>query len=137
MERYLHLSAWPDVLPALQTLREKGIRVCFLSNMTKEMLTRNAKNCGIEDYFEELISTDIARTYKPAPQAYELGCRILQLKKEEILFVAFAGWDACGAKWFGYPTLWMNRMNAVEEELSVQPDATSTGMAASPSSVSL
>jgi 2-haloacid dehalogenase len=26
------------------------------------------------------------------------------LKREEILFAAFAGWDAAGAKWFGYPT---------------------------------
>ncbi|HEY5913219.1 MAG TPA: hypothetical protein VJA21_21720 [Verrucomicrobiae bacterium] len=44
------------------------------------------------------------------------------LKREEILFPAFAGWDAAGAKWFGFPTVWVNRMNSPAEELSVMPD---------------
>lgn len=128
MEQYLHLPLWPDVLSALQRLQQKEIRVCFLSNMTDEMLSQNIKNSGIGNYFEKVISTDLSRTYKPDPKAYELGCKILQLKNEEILFVAFAGWDACGAKWFGYPTFWMNRLNSVPEVLDVQPDAMDAGM---------
>ena len=44
------------------------------------------------------------------------------LKKEEIAFAAFAGWDAAGAKWFGYPTFWVKRVQAVPEELGVLPD---------------
>ena len=47
-----------------------------------------------------------------------------KLKREEILFAAFAGWDAAGAKWFGYPTFWVNRLNLPGEELGVTPDAT-------------
>ena len=42
--------------------------------------------------------------------------------KQEILFVAFAGWDAAGARWFGYPTFWNNRLSSVAEELGVRPD---------------
>ena len=42
--------------------------------------------------------------------------------REEILFVAFAGWDAAGAKLFGYPTYWVNRPRLPPEELSVLPD---------------
>jgi 2-haloacid dehalogenase len=37
--------------------------------------------------------------------------------------VAFAGWDAAGAKWFGYPTFWVNRLNLPGEELGVTADA--------------
>jgi 2-haloacid dehalogenase len=44
------------------------------------------------------------------------------LRKEHILFVAFAGWDAAGAKSFGYPTYWVNRMNSPTERLGVFPD---------------
>jgi len=44
------------------------------------------------------------------------------LKKEEIAFAAFAGWDAAGAKWFGYPTFWVNRGQTVQEELGAIPD---------------
>jgi 2-haloacid dehalogenase len=47
-----------------------------------------------------------------------------QLRREEILFAAFAGWDVAGAKWFGYPTFWVNRLNLPAEELGVTPDAT-------------
>jgi 2-haloacid dehalogenase len=44
------------------------------------------------------------------------------LRKEEIAFAAFGGWDAVGAKWFGYPTFWVNRAHAVTEQLGVAPD---------------
>jgi hypothetical protein len=30
--------------------------------------------------------------------------------------------DAAGARWFGYPTFWNNRLSAVSEELGVMPD---------------
>jgi 2-haloacid dehalogenase len=46
----------------------------------------------------------------------------LKLKREEILFAPFAGWDAAGAKWFGYPTFWVNRLGGPAEELGVVAD---------------
>jgi len=48
----------------------------------------------------------------------------LNLHREEILFVAFAGWDVAGAKWFGYPTFWNNRGAAPAEHLDGAPDGT-------------
>lgn len=122
MEQYLVLNTWPDVLPVLQTLRQNGLRLCFLSNLTNQMLHSSAKHAGIENYFEHIISTDVAKTYKPSPAAYQLGIDELKLAKEEILFVASAGWDATGAAWFGYPNFWVNRTGAVSEELTVSPD---------------
>ena len=44
------------------------------------------------------------------------------LPREEILFVAFAGWDVAGPRWFGYPTFWVNRAGLPVEELAVAPD---------------
>lgn len=122
MGQYLQLNTWPDVIPALDQLKNAGLRLCFLSNFTEEMLATNMKHSGIDNYFEAVISTDKANTYKPNHTAYELGTKTLGLKKDEILFVAFAGWDACGAKWFGYPTFWLNRLRATEEQLAVHPD---------------
>jgi 2-haloacid dehalogenase len=128
MAQFLTLNTWPDVIPALEKFKQQNLRLCFLSNMTSDMLISNMKHCNIEKYFEEIISTDTAHTYKPDPRGYALGTQILKLKKEEILFVAFAGWDACGAKWFGYPSFWLNRSRASDEELSVQPDGSSFSM---------
>ena len=36
MQAYLELGAWPDVGPALKTLKERGLRLAFLSNMTEQ-----------------------------------------------------------------------------------------------------
>ncbi len=52
-----------------------------------------------------------------------MGIDALRLAREEILFVAFAGWDAAGAKSFGYPTFWVNRLGLPQEELGVFPNA--------------
>jgi 2-haloacid dehalogenase len=51
-----------------------------------------------------------------------MGLDAFGLKRAGILFAAFAGWDAAGAKAFGYPTFWVNRQNQPAEELGVIPD---------------
>lgn len=88
------------------------------------------KNANLDGMFEAVISTDRVRSFKPAPEAYQLGVDTLQLNKEEILFVAFAGWDVAGAKWFGYPTFWVNRLNSPQEQLDVEADAAGANLAA-------
>jgi 2-haloacid dehalogenase len=128
MEQYMTLKVWDDVIPALQSLQQSGIKLVFLSNMTREMLQSCMAHNKIESYFDHVISTDDARTYKPDPDAYQLGIEILKLKKEEILFVAFAGWDASGSKWFGYPTFWVNRLSNPTEELNAVPDGIGKSM---------
>ena len=77
-----------------------------------------------------MISTDRVRSYKPDPRAYQLGVEVLELRKEEILFVALAGWDVAGAKWFGYPTFWVNRLGSPLEEFGVEADAEGNDLAA-------
>lgn len=125
MNAYLHLTPWPDAADALRRLREGGIRVIALANFSPDMLHANAENAGLTGLFEALVSTDTNRTYKPDPRAYRLGMERLRLAKQEILFAAFGGWDAAGAKAFGYPTVWVNRYNQPAEELGVRPDHTS------------
>jgi len=122
MQTYLQLKAWPDVLPALKQLRDAGIRMAFLSNLTDAMLDAVVKNSGLEGLLEDHLSTDKVRAFKPDPRAYQIGVDAFRLNKEEIAFAAFAGWDAAGARWFGYPTFWVNRLNAPVEELGVVPD---------------
>ena len=123
MQAYLGLTTWPDVPSALSSLQEAGIRLAFLSNMTAKMLEAGIKNAGLEGVFEHVLSTDQIRAYKPDPRAYQMAIDALKLTREDILFVAFAGWDVAGAKWFGYPTFWVNRLNLPGEELGVAPDA--------------
>jgi 2-haloacid dehalogenase len=92
------------------------------------MLRANAENAGLTELFDVLLSTDANRTYKPDPRAYQLGVAWLRVPKREIVFVAFGGWDAAGAKSFGYPTVWVNRFKQPAEELGVRPDVTVTDL---------
>lgn len=125
---YLDLRAWPDVLPALGALRGAGIRLSFLSNFTPKMLGAAIESSGLGGLFEHVLSTDQARTYKPDPRAYRMALDAFGLTREEIAFVAFAGWDAAGARWFGYPTFWVNRLGLPAEELGVSADATGASL---------
>src|SRR5262245_58535758 len=123
MQAYLGLKAWPDVPSALSALHKSGVRLAFLSNMTTKILDAGIKNAGLNGIFEHVLSTDQTRVYKPDPRAYQMAMDAFGFRRSEILFVAFAGWDTAGAKWFGYPTFWVNRLNVPMEELGVTPDA--------------
>jgi 2-haloacid dehalogenase len=129
MQGYLALKAWPDVPAALGALKQRGIRLAFLSNMTDRLLEAGIRSSGLAGTFEHVLSTDRIKTYKPDPRAYQLGIDAFGTKREETLFVAFAGWDAAGAKWFGYPTFWVDRLDAPAEELGVAADATGHDLA--------
>jgi 2-haloacid dehalogenase len=86
-------------------------------------LNDGLKKGRLDGAFEAVLSTDRIRSYKPDPRAYRMAMDKLLLSREEILFVAFAGWDVAGAKWFGYPTFWLNRQASPTEELGVEADA--------------
>jgi len=121
MDAYLRIRCWPDVPAALRSLKEKGIRLAFLSNMTAEMLEAGMRNAGLEQFFDYVLSTDRVGAYKPDPRSYQMGVDAFGHRREEILFAAFAGWDAAGAMAFGYPTFWVNRQNQPAEQLGVIP----------------
>jgi 2-haloacid dehalogenase len=123
MQGYLELEVWPDVPSSLRTLKEAGARLAFLSNMTSAMLNKGIEKAGLEGVFEHVLSTDAIQAYKPDARAYQMGIDAFHLEREAVLFAAFAGWDAAGAKWFGYPTFWVNRLGLPDEELGVTADA--------------
>lgn len=125
LKGFLSLKPWPDSIEGLKTLKSSGLKIITISNFSKMMLKSNADNAGITDLFDELLSTEINGTYKPEPEAYALGMRRLGLKKDDIVFAAFGGWDAYGAKSFGYSTYWVNRFNLPTEKLGMSADGTS------------
>ena len=129
MQSYFHLGAWPDAPGALRSLRAAGLRLAFLSNMTAAMLATGIESSGLSGIFDQVLSTDSIKSYKPAPRAYRLAVDSLRLKPQEILFAAFAGWDAAGARSFGYPTFWVNRLDFPAEELGIAPDAVGRDLA--------
>lgn len=128
LNAYLTLKPWPDARAALERLRAAGVRIITIANFSPLMLRANADHAGITAYFDQLVSTARNGTYKPSAEAYALGMQELGLKKDEIVFAAFGGWDAYGAKNFGYPTYWVNRLQLPPERLGSQADGVSHDM---------
>lgn len=128
LQSFLMLEAWPDAKGALLEMKAAGLRLAFLSNFTATMLDACVKHAGLDGVFEEHLSTDRVRAFKPDPRAYQMGVTAFGLPREQIAFAAFGGWDAAGAKAFGYPTFWVNRLQVPLENLGRAADAGGTSL---------
>ena len=121
MNEYRHLSAFPENRAVLQALADRGIRAGVLSNGDPEMLAVAIRSAGLTELIAPILSVHATRRYKTDPAAYALGPVALGLPAEEILFVSSNCWDAIGAAWYGFTTLWVNRAGAPMEQLGVTP----------------
>jgi len=128
MNQYRHLSAFPENHDVLRALKERGIATAILSNGDPEMLAVAVKSAGYEPWLDHVLSVHTLRKYKTDPAAYALGPQTLGVPARQILFVSSNGWDAIGATWFGYTTLWVNRHGLPLEQLDTAPTRTGTSL---------
>jgi 2-haloacid dehalogenase len=117
MGEYLMLSAFPDVAGAMEKLA--GRKLAILSNGSPDMLEPLVAHSGLK--LDAVLSVDEVRQFKPAPEVYELAVKRLGISKERIGFVSSNGWDALGARSYGFVTFWINRAGAPLDRLGVQP----------------
>lgn len=59
--------------------------------------------------FDQVLTGELVRAYKPAPKVYELVTSLLGYKAEEVLYCATHFADLSGAKKQGYRTAWWPR----------------------------
>lgn len=121
MNQYRHLSAYPENREVLAELKRRGVPCGILSNGDPDMLAVAVRSAGFDQLFDHLLSVHEVRRYKTDPAAYALGPAALGLPARDILFVSSNAWDAIGATWFGYTTLWINRSGAPPEQLDTPP----------------
>jgi 2-haloacid dehalogenase len=126
MNEYRHLSAFPENREVLQELRARKVATGILSNGDPQMLGVALRSAGLDGLLDHVLSVDTVRKYKTHPDAYRLGTQALKKTAGQILFVSCNAWDALGATWFGYRTLWVNRYQLPFEELGTQPTRTGT-----------
>ena len=121
MNQYRALSAYPENHAVLSQLRQQGIRTGTLSNGDPDMLADALRSAGLDTLLDPVLSADSVRRYKTDPAVYDLGPQALGLPAASILFVSSNAWDALGATWYGYQTLWLNRTNQPFETLGGAP----------------
>ncbi|HLL18111.1 MAG TPA: haloacid dehalogenase type II, partial [Rubrivivax sp.] len=121
---YHRLDPFAENRAVLEALQQRGITTGVLSNGDPPMLEAVVRNAGFDSLLQHVISVEACRRFKTDPAAYNLGTQALQLAAEDILFVSSNAWDAIGATWFGYTTLWINRSGAPPEQLGTEPSHT-------------
>lgn len=120
LDAYLRLATFPEVAAALERLR--GVRLAILSNGSPAMLAPVVRNAGLAGLITDVLSVDEARVFKPDPRVYRIAVDRLGVPAEAIGFVSSNGWDAIGARAFGFRTYWVNRSGAPVDRLGFEPD---------------
>ena len=122
MQQYAALSPFPENLDVLQTLKTMGMATAILSNGSREMLDSAVASAGMKGLLNHVISVDEVRQFKTSPASYALVSKYFPLPANEILFVSSNAWDALGATWFGFTTLWVNRQGLPGETIGPAPN---------------
>jgi 2-haloacid dehalogenase len=92
------------------------------------MLGVAVKSVGLAGLVDPVLSVHAVQRYKIDPAAYALGPQALGLPAAQILFVSSNCWDAIGATWYGYTTLWVNRQRLPLDALDTEPTHTGSSL---------
>ena len=124
LDEYRRLAVFPDARAALEKLAESRA-LAILSNGHPEMLGAVVDHNNLRGLFRGgVLSVHPAKKFKPDPSVYRIAEESLGVTRSLIGFVSSNGWDAAGAKAFGFRVYWVNRAGAPVERLGVRPDAT-------------
>ncbi len=109
MEAYLTLTAFPDVKPGMEALKNRGVRLAILSNGEPRMLEAAARSAGIDSLLDAIISVEEIKIFKVSPRVYQLGLERLEVSRTAMGFVSSNSWDINGAASAGLTTFWIQR----------------------------
>jgi 2-haloacid dehalogenase len=109
---------WQDVIPGLTRLRERYI-LSTLSNQNMSALVDIVKLSRLP--FDCILSAELAKSYKPAREVYQLALDHLGVSPSAVTMVACHKYDLKAAKFFGFRTAFVPR--ALEFGPSTRVDA--------------
>jgi 2-haloacid dehalogenase len=121
MAQYAKLQAFPENIAVLRQIKDLGIATAILSNGSPDMLDSAVKSAGMESLLDQVISIHGIRQFKTVPASYALVLERFKCQPCEVLFVSSNAWDALGATWFGFTTVWINRQGLPFETIGPRP----------------
>jgi 2-haloacid dehalogenase len=123
LDEYRKLAVFPEVRAALEKLAVSK-PLAILSNGHPDMLNAVVDHNGLRALFRGgVLSVHPAKVFKPEASVYRIAEEQLGVTRSMMGFVSSNGWDAAGAKSFGFRAFWVNRSGAPVERLGVRPDA--------------
>lgn len=116
----------PGLIPLLERLRERGIRLGVGSDMTAYIQYRKLKKLGVLRYLDFLVMSEEAGAEKPAPRFFALCLEKAGCAPEECVFIGDSlKKDAIGASTCGLTGIWYNPRNKESGDDAVYPQITS------------
>jgi 2-haloacid dehalogenase len=100
------LDPWPDSIPGLERLRAR-FTIAPLSNGNIALLLDMAKRAGLP--WDAILGAEVARAYKPQPEAYTRTADVLGLRPDECMLVAAHNDDLRAARAAGFATGFVTR----------------------------
>lgn len=122
------LDAHPDVRPALEFLRDRGVPAVTLSNGAADATQRLLTRAGLESLVARVFSIDEVRRWKPFPEPYLHAAAELGLRPGQLAMVAVHAWDVHGAKQAGLITGWADRLEGRWNSAMVEPDVVGSSL---------
>lgn len=123
------LPPHPDIIPGLTALQEAGFRMVTLTNSPESTLQKQMAYAGLNRFFEQLLSIDSLKRYKPHPETYLLTCEQLQVAPAQAMLIAAHGWDTAGAQRAGLQAAFLARPGQQTYPLAPTPTLTGSTLA--------
>jgi 2-haloacid dehalogenase len=101
---------WPDTVTALRRLKTK-FRLAIVSNVDDDLFAATRPSLGVD--FDEVITAQQARAYKPSLKLFELALSRIHAPAHRVLHIGQSIFhDVVPAQSLGLATVWVNRPSA-------------------------
>jgi 2-haloacid dehalogenase len=128
LAQYDSLAPFPEVAAGLRTLRAAGIPMVVFSNGSPRMLRAVLARSGLGGYFDDVVSVDEVRAFKPSPRVYQHLATRVGRAPDQIRLISSNPFDIVGARAVGLQAAWVNRAGAPFDTLTPPPPFTITGL---------
>ena len=118
---YKVLSTFPEVKETLKKLKEKNYKLAILSNGTPALLRELVSSNNLESIFDDVLSIEEVKIYKPHPNVYNIPIKKYQIEKNQFAYLSSNTWDVSAAGNFGFNAVWVNRNKNIFDNLDYQP----------------
>ena len=121
LDLYKILSPYPEVKETLQLLKEKNYKLSILSNGTPSLLNGLVSSNNLK-VFDDIFSVEEVGIFKPDSKVYDdMPIKKYNIKEKEVAFLSANTWDVSGGGNYGFNAIWVNRNNAIFDNLDYTP----------------
>ena len=121
LDLYRVLSTFPEVKETLKQLKEKNYKLTILSNGTTSLLKELVISNNLNNIFDDVMSVEEVKTYKPHPDVYNIPIKRYQIEKNQFAYLSANTWDVSAAGNFGFNSVWVNRKKDIFDNLDYKP----------------